>query len=279
MKLDLFSKGGLYNFLEGGCSVEDAGEATDICVWLLENLGSPDAELRDGLSFTILAKILMETPNLEGSHLKQVLQTAIDDEHLFYRIGETGSDSVFMRSFSVLVVAAVLERDGRDNLLDTDTVREAIAAVLRYALEEEDKRGYVAKKGWAHSVAHTSDALDSCIVHRYITVEQTDLALDALRHLIMSRDYLVHDEDGRLAETVYRMVKLNRVEFDIVKDWMPGFAQHTYGTSLEPSAPGWNAQNFLRRLYLRLHWAGDSDYFKAVVEETLKSVDPLAIQS
>lgn len=275
MKPDI-GKLGLEEFLQKGCPVENGAEAAEVCLQLLQNLGSPDPQLRDGLTYTILAKLIMNEPSLTRHQLVQVLNVVINEDHLFYRIGETGKDSVFMRSFSILIVAAILERDNRDKVLEASDVQPAIEAVLRYGLEEADKRGYVVDKGWAHSVAHTSDAIDSCVLNRFATVEHRDLALDVLRHLVMADSYLVHDEDARLAFTVYRMIQYERVEQMILEDWLGGFAEKMYNTQLEPSAPGWNAQSFLRRLYLRLVWTETKPSLTEHVSTLLKSVDSLA---
>src|ERR1700753_973284 len=75
---------------------------------LLENFSSADAELRDELSYIILASSIIGKQKLTQDQLETLLTTASDDEHLFYHIGEVGTDTVFMRSFSNLIIASIL---------------------------------------------------------------------------------------------------------------------------------------------------------------------------
>src|SRR5437588_4279590 len=139
---------------------------------LLQNFASADAQLRDELTYMILAHAIIDEESanlLSASKREALLLTCVDSAHLFYHVGETGSDSVFMRSFSLLIVAALLFADARMKQLSEDVTRRAVAALLRYAREERDWRGYVKGKGWAHVAAHLSDALDECEQNRYMS--------------------------------------------------------------------------------------------------------------
>lgn len=40
-----------------------------------------------------------------------------------------------------------------------------------YVEKENDVRGYIAGKGWAHSLAHAADTLDEIAKHAYATEE------------------------------------------------------------------------------------------------------------
>jgi len=81
---------------------------------LLPNFASTDWQLRDELTYPIMARIILleqDRYQLTGAQLEEQLLTCIDKDHLFYRIGEAGTDSVFMRSFSSLVFPLVLGAD------------------------------------------------------------------------------------------------------------------------------------------------------------------------
>ncbi len=81
---------------------------------LLPALGSNDGYLRDKLAYSIIAQIILAdfaTYPLTGAQREELLLTCIDQDHLFYHIGEFGMDSVFMRTFSSLIVAALLFKD------------------------------------------------------------------------------------------------------------------------------------------------------------------------
>ncbi|MGZ4112066.1 MAG: DUF2785 domain-containing protein, partial [Tumebacillaceae bacterium] len=78
---------------------------------ILDILGSPDPELRDTLGYTVLAHLLTDQNKLTSEELRQVLARVLSEEMLFWQLGESGTDSVFLRSFSALALALVLIRD------------------------------------------------------------------------------------------------------------------------------------------------------------------------
>src|SRR5215472_13781293 len=68
---------------------------------LLPNFATTDAELRDELTYMILAHAIIDNETADRLSTEQresLLLTCIDEAHLFYSNGEAGSDSVFMRS-------------------------------------------------------------------------------------------------------------------------------------------------------------------------------------
>src|SRR5579871_1612805 len=120
---------------------------------LLQNFDTTDVELRDELTYMILAHAVIDqetADRLTAEQRESLLLTCIDDAHIFYSIGEAGTDSVFMRSFSLLIIAALLYTDTRLQQISEEATRETHTALLRYAREERDWRGYIKGKGWAH---------------------------------------------------------------------------------------------------------------------------------
>jgi len=83
---------------------------------LLQNFASTDPQLRDNLTYSVLAHAIIDLDSqkkLTTSQVEDLLLTCIDEEHLFYHIGEAGTDTVFMRSFSLLIIAAILFADAK----------------------------------------------------------------------------------------------------------------------------------------------------------------------
>src|ERR1051326_5840494 len=117
---------------------------------LLQNFDTTDAELRDELTYMIIAHAIIdqETANrLSAQQRETLLLTCIDDGHIFHHIGEAGTDSVFMRSFSLLIVAALLYADAKLEQISEEATRETQTALLRYGREERDWRGHIKVKG------------------------------------------------------------------------------------------------------------------------------------
>src|SRR5919201_610172 len=139
---------------------------------LLPNLGSPDGELRDELSALIFANGIVARQLLTPVQQAELLRLLLDNEHLFYRIGEIDTDTIFMRSFSNLAIAAILYSDAQRQTLSYEQVEQTRSELLRYAREERDWRGYVRGKGWAHAMAHLAGTLDECAQNRFMGVKE-----------------------------------------------------------------------------------------------------------
>jgi hypothetical protein len=108
---------------------------------LLQNFDTTDAELRDELTSMILLHAIIDQESagrLSAEQREALLLICIDDAHLFYRIGEAGTDSVFMRSFSSVIVATLLYADEKLHQISEEATRGAETALLRYAREERD---------------------------------------------------------------------------------------------------------------------------------------------
>lgn len=128
---------------------------------VVDLLSSTDPELRDKLAYRILNNWLLEKKLLPDEQLVKLLDNAISHNMLFNRIGEVGTDSIFLRSFSSLLIALLLIRDNRDQYLTENKVHKIMNTLITYCKSEKDYRGYVEGKGWAHAAAHISDALDN----------------------------------------------------------------------------------------------------------------------
>src|SRR6202030_3418494 len=94
---------------------------------LLQNFATTDAELRDELTYMIFAHAIIDeetAARLPANQREALLLTCSDKEHLFYHIGEAGSDGVFMRSFSLLIIAALLYADVRLQQISEEATRQ-----------------------------------------------------------------------------------------------------------------------------------------------------------
>src|SRR4029453_1426853 len=71
-------------------------------------------------------------------------------------LGEQGTDSVLLRSFSALELSLLAAYDLKTPFLSQEEYDALLAAALDYLADERDVRGYDPEKGWMHSVAHTA---------------------------------------------------------------------------------------------------------------------------
>jgi hypothetical protein len=243
---------------------------------LLANFSSPDEELRDGLSSMILASGIIDKQKLTDEQLRDLLSITLDNDHLFYHIGEAGTDSVFMRSFSNLIVAAILYTDARAGRLPTEAVQQAKVALLRYARDEQDWRGYIRGKGWAHAMVHLADALDECAQHPAMSRGDREEIMKMVSALARLPAPLYHEEDVRLANIAYHIIGFKQVEDEFLSAWLKScFVRR------EADVTSWtratNAKNFMRSLYFLLLWDDIARTLVDQIASILKQQDKIYI--
>jgi len=167
-------------------------------------LKSSDAELRDDLAYSILAEWILEKNAFSADEL-----LALEAEwrgNLNAGIGESGTDSVFGRSFSALCLAAIAEREAKTPFLGEERYRKLLDAALNYLKDEKDLRGFDEKKGWIHATAHTADLLAALVRHPSFTEQDQGNVLKAIGLRIETAHVIfAFGEQDRLANVLAAM--------------------------------------------------------------------------
>jgi hypothetical protein len=255
-------------------AVADNETAFALAQAMMPHVGSADAELRDDLIYMTIAWWL-ERGILTDAQQRDLLQTLRDDDHLFFHLGESGTDSVLTRSFSVLLIAGLLYRQRHAPYLTTDELIAVKDDVLRYLAAEKDVRGYEVEKGWLHAMAHSADALSQLARCNEIDAATLRQILDDIRAAAgRSAIVYVYEEDERLATAAGHVIGRNVLTTTDIETWLIGFTQlrdadaplvarlHTYV----------NAKHFLRSLYFRLYDDENAALFLPIIHNTLKAL-------
>lgn len=190
-------------------------------------LASPDPELRDDIAYGVLTNWLYVSRILPPERRGELIGAWRDN--LSQEIGERGTDSVFLRSFSALMLSAAAALDNQAPYLDAGEFDRLLASALQYLHDERDTRGFDPEKGWIHSVAHTADLLKFLGRSRHLEVQDQSAILAAVAGKLGTLEsVLVHGEDERLARAVLSIVA--RPDAD-----MTGF--EAFLDELRPSVP------------------------------------------
>jgi len=179
---------------------------------LSSHLGSPDPELRDDLSYSILAVWIIRQQRFSPEELVQLNEewTA----NLRDGIGQSGTDSIFKRSFSALCLSSLAERELKAPFLGQLRYRKLLDATLDYLRDEKDVRGFDATKGWIHSTAHAADLLAALASSPWFTKPDQAAVLNAItQRLAMANEVFTYGEQDRLANVV--AVTASRTDFDL----------------------------------------------------------------
>lgn len=227
---------------------------TDI---LFSYLGSTDPELRDEIAYMVYANWLkreMYSSETIKSHVDKLLA------NLDKGIGETESDTVFVRTFSILLLAEIVHNDNKKPLLEKDQLKAILSKGLWYLGAEKDARGYIPIKGWAHGLAHAADLI--LVLARNRQVDGGDLwsMLATISNKIVhsTNHVYIHGEDERLANGIVAimrrdLISLNQLEAwaeSLIrpdgKDWKGAYMDDEQNRSFQ------NTRNLLRSVYFAL---------------------------
>jgi hypothetical protein len=242
--------------VERGFGVPSDRPLDDLTAELTRMLGSTDPRLRDETAYPALA-----TWTDRGVYDR--LLAGLGDgmaAGLTVGLGERGTDTVFRRSFSVLILGECIARDNAARgLVPPAKVLEWGDHVATWYLRERDLRGYVPGKGWAHAVAHGADALGALAESRNLHTPELTVILDVLAdRLTLPVDTLFsHGEHDRMAAATMSVLRRNLVPLRVLEPWVARIAGNSlrkgrHQDDQDPFLLTGNAQAYLRALYLQL---------------------------
>ncbi len=199
-------------------------EQTEI---LMDYLGSPDSDLREG-ALDILYTWIMKARFSNEKLLSLGDRLA---KNLHVGIGEQNTDTVFLRAFSALILEAVIDFDekcalkvikDRSPLFSKEQVLTYLEISIQYYHKEKDTRGFVLDKGWAHSIAHGADLFGAFGCNRFMGKKELNQILDLLKYKITEsiEDIYTSNEDFRISVAVYTIFLRNILTLDEIRSWM-----------------------------------------------------------
>ncbi|MFZ3579449.1 DUF2785 domain-containing protein [Virgibacillus sp. DJP39] len=236
---------------------------------MLREIGNVDPVLRDELIYRSFCQMILQD-FYSDKELKEIVNTCMDHQHLFYNIGESGTDSVFKRSFSSLIIAVILHVNLQKNFLSTDDIQVVYESLLSYVDLEQDVRGLVPGKGWGHSVAHVADAIDELVKQPSLDSGDFEVIFASIiKKMTFNKDYFNYDEDERmvipLVEMLQRGINQSIVcekTSDLANNIKDGFSTGNQSYFIYRS----NVKKFLSSLYFHL----DMKEQHTDVQETIK---------
>ncbi|WP_440115726.1 DUF2785 domain-containing protein [Paenibacillus sp. QZ-Y1] len=245
----------LLHIQSANLSAHEVDHSYELALHMMQHIGSPDPVLRDELIYVTFATWIGQGTFSE-EQLRQLLHIAMDDQHLFYGIGEKGTDSVFTRSFSVLLLPPILNVDRQQPFLKKEDIEVIHRRLTTYLELEQDVRGYIDDKGWAHAPAHAADAVEDLAQSPYMERAALLELLYAFTGKITQSDVVyIHDEDQRIAYAVVTILRRNLLDESDIAVWLQSLnrADKLEGKShLEISQMSLNVRVFLQTLYLSL---------------------------
>ncbi|MFL6429718.1 MAG: DUF2785 domain-containing protein [Acidobacteriaceae bacterium] len=216
-------------------AVPPGASAYTIAQQLTPWLASPDPELRDTLAYTIL-DVWIRHGQLNDQQLLTMLPPL--QQNLTSNIGESGTDSVFKRSFSALTLASLAERDLQQSFLSPTQYRDLLSSALAYLRDERDTRGFDPTRGWIHSTAHTADLLAALARNpRFTPADQQALFTGVEQRLRTAGRIYTFGEQDRLAVALLYVITRDDFHLTHFQNWLESVQQDSVVWEKSPPDP------------------------------------------
>jgi len=224
-------------------------------------LASPDPELRDELSYSILVRWIYRLNILSTQQL-----IALTDEwraNLKSGLGEVGTNSVLKRSFSALCLSLMANREAKAPFMGAERYHQLVAESAAYLQAERDLRGYDTKLHWIHSTAHTADLLAALADSPLLTKKEKSAILGAIAaRLASAHEVYTQGEQDRLAAAVVAVIRRSDFDLAAFEPWLNGIHDEDRevwtATTPESLARFQNHNYLLQALTVRLALESDS---------------------
>lgn len=240
----------------------------DLTAELTRMLGSADADERDGVAYPTLATWI-------DRGIYDDLLAGLGDGMavgLGVGVGEHDTDSVFRRSFSALVLAECVARDNVQLLLPGERILDWGDRLAAWYLREQDTRGFVRGKGWAHALAHGADAIGVLAQSPRFDGNELMVLLDVIadRLLTTGATLMTSGEPDRIAAATMQILRRNVLDLKVLEPWIARIAhganpfdaaslddRSPVDKAVDPFLTVGNAQAFLRALHIQLTLSGN----------------------
>ncbi|KRL37635.1 DUF2785 domain-containing protein [Lacticaseibacillus manihotivorans] len=168
--------------------------------FLVDHLGSLQPAVRDkGVFFTL--GDWLQGGGATPDQIQWLFKRLQAPDVLYAHILEPDNDAVFLRSFAVMILSAVVYADRNTyHVLSDQDYNDLVLPVATYIALEQDGRGYVENKGWAHTYTHIGNLLDELSdVSSLTRAQKVFLMMTALNGWQRMAHPLVYGEAMRFA--------------------------------------------------------------------------------
>ncbi len=240
------------------CAVPTRESAFGLVSEAVSFLGSPDSAWRDDVGYGVVATCVFQKKLVKPEERRELVTRL--SANLRLGIGETGTDSVLLRSFSALDLSIFAALEDEEPALDDAGYRRLLDDALAYLHDERDLRGLEPRVGWIHATAHTADLLKFLARDPRFTPADQARLLDAAwsKMTAPGTPVFTHAEDERMAAALLSVTR--RPDFDpaILDPWLARFValERTVWEKAPPDPAkldaSQNARNLLRSFFVLL---------------------------
>jgi len=219
--------------------LDDAARRTALAQAMVECLADPDPELRDDLAFGALQQ-WMRAGQLDADGVRRIAQ------RLLPQLSASPEPTGFAAPFAALTLAEVARVDRLKPIFSPNERDALLGAAADYLRNLRDYRGFDARQGWRHGVAHGADLLMQLALNPALDKFQLDRILDAVAHQVVpaAEHFYIYGEGDRLARPVLFVARRGLHSTDEWTAWFTAIA--TAAKPIEGQGP---TQGSLARLH------------------------------
>lgn len=249
----------------------------DVRAALVEGLPSclsdPDPTLRDGVAYEGLSAWL------RAGLLDEAQRRGLRDR-LYAMLGDEASDGVGP-PFAALVLSEVARTDRIAPWMSADERDAMVRRAADYLSSVRDYRGFDAKEGWRHGVAHGADWALQLVLNERVDRAQVETLLQAVAAQVMPENAhaYVFGEPGRLARPLLYAAKRGLLDEAAWTRWFDALPPRLGDAKQAYADTAWLARRhdlmaFLMSVHLEADQSEDPNIraLKPIVVQTLKAV-------
>ena len=233
----------------------DTIDLNELSSHMMQHIGTTNNYVREHLIYNCFSHFICHE-FFSHAELEALLITCLSEEYLFCEISSPHTDEVFTRSYTVLLIALIIQFDNLHSFLSVETIQDVKKKLIQYMNLETDFRGYVANKGWDHSISHVSDAFNELVKNPNTSHTCYEEITHCLLNKIFIHSTVYHNnEDEQIVTPLLTMIYHNFPKeqlFSIIFKKIKRLPQLRKKLSLdEYSILCTNIKTFLRTLFFR----------------------------
>ena len=169
----------------------------------INDLGIVDPKIRDELVYVVFCTWILNG-NISKKTLHDVLTFLLSDNFINFNIDSTLLKYAVKRTFSWLIIAAIIEYDNKSSFLTKSELRIIINNLKSYLEKEKVHTGYSAKYGWVHSIAHCADVFLELLRSKNVSEkDKNNISLLIIKVITQAKEYFVYREEERLCKAIF----------------------------------------------------------------------------
>jgi hypothetical protein len=181
-----------------GFKLDDDQRRAQLATGLLACLSDPDPELRDGIAFEAWSTWL------RADKISVEMRLSAIAELLPALNSDAPDANGFRKPFAALVLSELARADRKSPYLSPEQRAQLVEAGAVYLEGVRDYRGFDAREGWRHGVAHGADLMLQLALNPAVDKAQLDRMIAAIATQVTppGEQFYVYGESARLARPV-----------------------------------------------------------------------------